>query len=257
VLADHPLRASLATSDASRAKDWYAQHLGWTPTQEYVGGLVYSIGGAALSVYETQYAGTAKNTVAVWQVPEVAPALTALRARGVAFDDLEVGGLRTVDGILTDPDGYRNAWFRDADGNVFALASGPGLAGETFGPMLAATDLVRARRWYRDLLGLEPAREYGDQALGFITGNAPFTMYQTRLAGTARNTVGRWQIEDPVEFDAVVGELKRRGVRFEEYDFGEGDRTVDGIFVESDGSRTSWLRDSEGSILCITSRIGR
>jgi catechol 2,3-dioxygenase-like lactoylglutathione lyase family enzyme len=257
VLADHPLRASLATRDATRAKAWYAQHLGWTPTQEYVGGLVYSIAGASLSVYETQYAGTARNTVAAWQVPEVAPAMAALRARGVVFDEVEVGGLRTVDGILTDPGGYRNAWFRDADENVFALVSGPGLGGETFGPMLAATDIVRARRWYRDLLGLEPAREYGDQALGFVCGNAPFTMYQTRLAGTARNTVGRWQVEDPLEFDRVVGDLKGRGVQFDDYDFGEGDRTVEGIYLESDGSRTSWLKDSERSILCITSRIGR
>ena len=47
---------------------------------------------------------------------------------------------------------------------------------------------------------------------------------------------------------AVEAELKAKGVKFEDYDFGEI-KTVDGVMALPDGSKAAWFKDSEGNIL--------
>jgi len=46
---------------------------------------------------------------------------------------------------------------------------------------------------------------------------------------------------------AVEAELKAKGVKVEEYDF--GDATVDGVVELPDGSKGASFKDSEGNIL--------
>jgi hypothetical protein len=57
------------------------------------------------------------------------------------------------------------------------------------------------------------------------------------------------------DFDAARSELLSRGVVFEEYDFGDEFRTVDGVLVSPDGEKTSWFKDSEGNILALGSSL--
>ena len=64
-----------------------------------------------------------------------------------------------------------------------------------------------------------------------------------------------WQVED---VEALVAELRKRGVVFEEYDL-PGLRTVDGIAdvagnypsAGANGERAAWFRDSEGNLLAV------
>jgi hypothetical protein len=50
-------------------------------------------------------------------------------------------------------------------------------------------------------------------------------------------------------FDALVAELRSRGVVFEEYDIPEmGLKTVNGV-AELGGMKSAWFKDSEGNIL--------
>jgi catechol 2,3-dioxygenase-like lactoylglutathione lyase family enzyme len=116
---------------------------------------------------------------------------------------------------------------------------------------LAASDIGRARAWYRDKLGLEPEKEeMGGMALWYRSGSTWFLLYQTDSAGTARNTVGGWEVED---LDAIMGSLRSRGVTFNEYDFGDGIKTVDGV-MSMEGYRGAWLTDSEGNVLELTEK---
>jgi hypothetical protein len=50
-------------------------------------------------------------------------AVALLRSRGVVFQDIDYGDVRTTEGILAMPDGRRAAWFSDSEGNVLALIS--------------------------------------------------------------------------------------------------------------------------------------
>ena len=251
MLTDATVHPSLATADLARAKAWYADRLGWQPAREMPGTLVYEVDGRILTVFETTNAGTAKNTVASWRVRDLRAEVARLRARGLIFEELDLGDMKTVDGIATDNEGSIGGWFRDADGNWITIDEvnprpddppaeyGPGL-------MLAAADLERARGWYAERLGLTPLREYPGELLSYLDGRTRFGIYQTETAGTAKNTVGMWWVDDVA---AEVAELRRRGVVFEEYDFGDA-RTVDGILADSDGE-TAWFKDSEGNILAL------
>jgi len=119
---------------------------------------------------------------------------------------------------------------------------------------IAAVDIARARAWYEEKRGFTPdTEEMGGMALWYRSGATWFLLYQTESAGTARNTVGGWEVED---LDSVMAEMRGRGVTFEEYDFGEGWRTVDGVMA-SEGHRVAWFVDSEGNTFELTERSGR
>ena len=115
---------------------------------------------------------------------------------------------------------------------------------------IAASDIGRARAWYEEKLGLVPAKEeMGGMALWYQTASTWFLLYQTDTAGTARNTVGGWEVTG---IEELMESLRSRGVTFEEYDFGEGMKTVNGLMTMLPGYKTAWFRDSEGNTLELT-----
>jgi catechol 2,3-dioxygenase-like lactoylglutathione lyase family enzyme len=251
VITDAPLHPSLATKDLAKARDWYADKLQWEPTLEPPGALVYEIGGPheAFTIYETEFAGTAKSTVMNWVVPDVRAKVARLRDRGVTFEEYDMGEYRTEDGIMTTPDGGATAWFKDADGNILSLiedrAAPPTGAITT---MLAASDLARAKAWYSEKLGFEPIQEFENIVANYRSGASRFSVYQSEFAGTAENTVAVWRLSGIRD---EVARLRGNGVAFEEYDFGDGEKTVGGILSDPEGDQNAWFTDSEGNILAL------
>jgi len=43
-----------------------------------------------------------------------------LKSRGVVFEDYDMPGIKTVDGVANMGD-TKGAWFKDSEGNIFAL----------------------------------------------------------------------------------------------------------------------------------------
>lgn len=113
--------------------------------------------------------------------------------------------------------------------------------------VVPASDLGRAKAFYKDKLGLMPAEEFEGGALYKCGGNTTLSMYETSNAGTAKNTALGWKTDD---VEAEVAALKARGVVFEEYDF-PGLKTVDSIATMGD-EKAAWFKDSEGNILCLS-----
>jgi predicted enzyme related to lactoylglutathione lyase len=110
---------------------------------------------------------------------------------------------------------------------------------------IPASDIERAKAFYRDKLGLEPEEELPG-GIWYRAGGIRFLLYPTPSAGTAQNTAVGFAVDD---IGKVVAELKERGVVFEEYDF-PGLKTVDSI-ADTGPIRAAWLKDSEGNILGI------
>ena len=54
---------------------------------------------------------------------DVEAEVSALRARGVTFEDYDMPGMKTVNGIFTGG-GAKTAWFRDTEGNTMAVSQG-------------------------------------------------------------------------------------------------------------------------------------
>jgi catechol 2,3-dioxygenase-like lactoylglutathione lyase family enzyme len=119
---------------------------------------------------------------------------------------------------------------------------------------LPARDLERARRFYADVLGLQPVDERPGGLL-YRCGGTEFVVFRSTGASPGTFTQMGFEVDD---LDAVVAELRRRGVVFEDVD-APGFRTRDGIAeVEGNypskgarGERAAWFRDSEGNLLGI------
>jgi catechol 2,3-dioxygenase-like lactoylglutathione lyase family enzyme len=122
------------------------------------------------------------------------------------------------------------------------------------GARLPVQDLARARSFYSEKLGLEPRRA-GGEALTYGGPGGEFELFVSNGRSDGSFTQMGWDVED---LDAVVAELRGRGVVFEEYDF-PGFKTVDGIleaassYPDDNGAlaRLAWFRDTEGNLLGI------
>jgi predicted enzyme related to lactoylglutathione lyase len=127
-LTDAPMFASLPAQDSERAKRWYEEKLGLTPEQDLgPGGLLYSSGGSRFLIYQTPFAGTAKNTLGGFIVPDLDASMQELRAKGITFEEYAMGdeGPTTENGVARDPSGGASAWFIDSEGNILALTQLP------------------------------------------------------------------------------------------------------------------------------------
>ncbi len=126
-LGDFPVRASIAVSDIDRAIGFYEGQLGLQslesgPSAEIPdASRVYSSGGGpALNVYQSTTAGKSSATLATWYVDDIDQVVDELAAAGVEmahYDEFD----HDANGITPRAGGGRIAWFRDPDGNTFAI----------------------------------------------------------------------------------------------------------------------------------------
>jgi catechol 2,3-dioxygenase-like lactoylglutathione lyase family enzyme len=118
------IEARIPTRDLARARRWYSEKLGLEPVEEREGGLRYESGGGVFCLFASAGAADGSFTQMAFYVDDIEATVTALRARGVVFE--EYAG--AVDGIVDIAGNYpskgrgeRAAWFRDSEGNLFGL----------------------------------------------------------------------------------------------------------------------------------------
>jgi catechol 2,3-dioxygenase-like lactoylglutathione lyase family enzyme len=121
MLKNYPIIPYIPAKDVARARRFYEQKVGLVPREETAGGVVYECGERSwIFLYPSAGAGTSKASQAFWQVEDVEAEVAELRSRGVVFEEYDMPGLKTVNGIL-DADGNKAAWFKDTEGNIMAL----------------------------------------------------------------------------------------------------------------------------------------
>jgi predicted enzyme related to lactoylglutathione lyase len=121
MLQQAPMYSYIPAKDVARARNFYEQKVGLKPKQEIAGGVVYEFGkGTGCFLYPTPNAGTSKASQAFWQVADVEREVRELRARGVQFEEYDMPGMKTENGIAT-AGGAKAAWFKDSEGNTLAL----------------------------------------------------------------------------------------------------------------------------------------
>ena len=116
-------------------------------------------------------------------------------------------------------------------------------------PVLPASDLERAKRWYSEKLGFDPVKEDEYGGVEYETGGGRFLVYLSEFAGTNKATAAGFVVEN---FDEMVARLRSSGVVFEDVDFGEFGSTVDGVIETPNGDKAAWFKDSEGNILSLS-----
>jgi catechol 2,3-dioxygenase-like lactoylglutathione lyase family enzyme len=118
---------------------------------------------------------------------------------------------------------------------------------------LPVQDLDRARRWYAEKLGLEPAEER-EGGLMYRCATGVFCLFLSTGISPGTFTQLAFTVDD---IEAEVAELRERGVVFEEVGIA-GLPMVNNI-VEVDGNypskgraeRGAWFRDCEGNMIGI------
>jgi predicted enzyme related to lactoylglutathione lyase len=124
MLQSSPMYAYIPATDLARARRFYEQKVGLKPAREVAGGVMYQCADhTACFLYPTPNAGTSKASQAYWQVADVEREVAELKGRGVVFEDYDMPGLKTVNGIATSGGG-KAAWFKDTEGNIMAIIQG-------------------------------------------------------------------------------------------------------------------------------------
>ncbi|MEU6893721.1 VOC family protein [Streptomyces sp. NPDC046557] len=129
VLARGRVATRLPAADMDRARRFYSERLGLEPVDERPGGLLYRCGGTEFAVFRSTGASPGTFTQMGWEVDDLETAVSQLRRRGVVFEEVDVPGFRTRDGIAEIEGNYpsrgargeRAAWFRDSEGNLLGI----------------------------------------------------------------------------------------------------------------------------------------
>ena len=118
----------LPAQDLDRARSFYAQKLGLEPVEEREGGLRYRCGNGYFAVFQSAGRASGDHTQIAFEVDDLESIVAELRRCGVVFEEVDVPGLRTVDGIADIEGNYpskgvgeRGAWFRDSEGNLLGV----------------------------------------------------------------------------------------------------------------------------------------
>jgi catechol 2,3-dioxygenase-like lactoylglutathione lyase family enzyme len=111
---------------------------------------------------------------------------------------------------------------------------------------IPASDIDRAARWYEEKLGFKPQEKTPGGYVYEAGGGSAFTLYPTANAGKSPATLLGFDVSD---LDAEMRDLRKRGVKFEDYDL-PNLKTEGGVAIMGP-ARVAWFRDSEGNILSI------
>ena len=127
MLTSASVTANIPAADLDRARAFYADSLGMTPTAEVADAemLIYRTdGGTTFQVYKTEYAGQAGHTIAQFHVDDVVAEARALQEKGVALETYDMPGVTWDDGVADMGGMGKAAWFKDSEGNILCIDSG-------------------------------------------------------------------------------------------------------------------------------------
>jgi catechol 2,3-dioxygenase-like lactoylglutathione lyase family enzyme len=121
MLTDKSTYATLPVTDLAQAKKFYGDTLGMTVELDTDGGVMYSSGRTRFFVYPSRFRPSG-HTQMSWSVPDIKAEVAELREKGIRFEDFNVPGVETVDGISHVGPNVWTAWFKDPDGNLLGLS---------------------------------------------------------------------------------------------------------------------------------------
>ncbi|MBV9443399.1 MAG: VOC family protein [Acidobacteriaceae bacterium] len=109
-------------------------------------------------------------------------------------------------------------------------------------------DVDRAKKFYRDTLGLRLLSEEPPYALVFDANGIMLRLGIGKELPQVPGTVLGWQVPD---VRAAVTDLEQSGIRFERYD-GKLKQDAQGIWTAPTGARVAWFKDPDGNLLSIS-----
>ncbi|MGH2662732.1 MAG: VOC family protein [Actinomycetota bacterium] len=118
--AEWTFAVSIPAKDLDGTRKFYESVLGFDIVREDPSGILYRAGDSVVGLYPTQFAGTAQHTIGGFLVEDIEASMADLRTKGVTFEEYDMPGLKTENGVATLGDS-KVAWFKDPEGNILAL----------------------------------------------------------------------------------------------------------------------------------------
>ncbi|HEY4871094.1 MAG TPA: VOC family protein [Candidatus Dormibacteraeota bacterium] len=116
------LETTIPVQDLERARSFYAEKLGLTPTSEGKIGLRFRLAdGGRFRLFRSGGTASGTHTQMAMMVDDVVAVVKELRARGLQFEEYDSPTLKTTGGIA-DLGYARAAWFKDSEGNLIGIA---------------------------------------------------------------------------------------------------------------------------------------
>jgi catechol 2,3-dioxygenase-like lactoylglutathione lyase family enzyme len=121
MLNDAKAISMLPVVDMARARDFYERTLGLGRADVRANGEArFQAGGARFALYPRKTPTQADHTALSFEVANLAAEMKTLRERGVRFEDYDLPGLKTENGVCV-LGSERAAWFKDPEGNILCL----------------------------------------------------------------------------------------------------------------------------------------
>ena len=122
MLSESAVAATLPFRGLKAALEFYTKKIGLELTGGSVkaGYLEFKAGGGTrLEVFESD-SDKSDDTAATFEVADLAKERVELRKRGVEFEEYDLPGIKTVDGVATMGK-HKGAWIKDPGGNILGL----------------------------------------------------------------------------------------------------------------------------------------
>jgi catechol 2,3-dioxygenase-like lactoylglutathione lyase family enzyme len=126
-LKDYRCGAAAAVSDMQRAREFYEKVLGLVPGTDTGDKVGSPCGGDThINVYLSPNAGTAKFTIAGFDVDDIETVVAEPAQQGVTFEQYDQPPIVTdAQGIAHVDGDAKGAYFKDPDGNILSIAQAP------------------------------------------------------------------------------------------------------------------------------------
>lgn len=117
---------SIPTQDIERAKAFYRDKLGLTPTDRGVpnptGNVYYVLGdGTFLFLFESMGRPSGDHTQLAFEVGDLNAVVDELIGNGLVFEQYDYPDLKTDERGIVDFEDERAAWFKDSEGNLAVI----------------------------------------------------------------------------------------------------------------------------------------
>ncbi len=123
MFSQNKVSAVLCSTDLERSKDFYRNKLGLVLSPKTIKNhLVYEFpGGESIVIYGRPSPNKADHTQIRFWTTDIEKDVEELLEKGIIFDELDMGAIKTINHIATGAGIGKSAWFKDPDGNTIAL----------------------------------------------------------------------------------------------------------------------------------------
>lgn len=123
MIAKKRISAVLVSTDLEKSRDFYENKVGLPLSEKTIKNhLVFECGdGTTIVIYGRGAGNKADHTQVRFWTDTIEEDVSELVEKGIVFDELDMGAIKTVNHIATVPGIGRSAWFKDPDGNTLAL----------------------------------------------------------------------------------------------------------------------------------------